>query len=290
LEENSRFLKLFNRDADLAWRMFLEQYSQMMLRYIRSRIRHYDDIMQVYISICEKLSANNYRVMKQFQGRRKSKLSTWLVIVIRSHCADWYRTRMGRKRYFRRLKKMTPIYRLAFRYFYWESMRFCEIVEQLKTAHGARGVSHRDISGILAAVNKEIGPQNIWRSVVSNRAGINHPARFDEDILPREKSGEDDLPCCISESEGKYLIGETTAIFESVLSFLNREEKQMLRLFFWENKTAKNIAGILDLDNEFVAYQKRDGILKRIKRSFEKLGFRFSDFSAVIEKMNIKID
>jgi DNA-directed RNA polymerase specialized sigma24 family protein len=197
---------------------------------------------------------------------------------------------MGRKRYFRRLKKMDPLYRLVFRYFYWENMRFCEIAEQLKTIYGARHVSHRDISGILARVNKEIGPQNIWRSILSNRTGMNHPARFDEDILPRRTCGEEALPGFKSEADIKYLAGETTALFENMLNFLNREEKRMLRLFFWENRTAKNIAGLLDLDNEFVAYQKRDGILKRMKKGLEKLGLGFSDFSSVMDKMNIRID
>jgi len=289
VEENSRFMQLFSRDGDQAWRNFLDQYSSMILRCIHARIRQYDDVMQVYISICEKLSAHNYRVMKQFQGRRKSKLSTWLVVIIRSHCADWYRTRMGRKRYFRSLQKLPSIHRLAYKYYYWENLNAGEIEEKLKAISTGKFIGHKDISRILASVNRALGSQNIWRSSVSNRFGLIHPARFDEEILSHGHPGAEKRLCAMSSTERNCLIRESAAAMENILSFLNRDEKLMLRLFYWENKTAKSIASILNFDNEFMAYQRREGLLKRIKKSLEKLGLSFSDFSSIIHKIKIKI-
>lgn len=288
LKEDKELVALFKRNRELAWEIFLERYSDMMLKYISSRIRHRDDIMQVYASVCDKLSANNFRVIKQYQGRRNSRLSTWLVAVLNSHCADWYRNRMGRRRYFQCLQKMASLLRLVYRYYYWDRMPYGQIAEQCKCAHLLEEMTPADISSLVAKLNRTMGSKNIWKSTVAPRLWLNQPVRFEEHLLTFEEGGRDVLSGQVPDADRHFLLREVTGILKKAFNGLSAEEREMLQLLYWENRTARNIARHMKFENEFMVYQKRDGILKRIKKWFQNLGLTFSDFSPVMELMDLQ--
>jgi RNA polymerase sigma factor (sigma-70 family) len=90
-----------NDDADavdLAWRAFVAEHTRLLLHVARSVLVTHDSAMDGYTFALEQLRANDFRRLREFAAEPQSKLSTWLVVVVRRICLDLYRQRYGRNR------------------------------------------------------------------------------------------------------------------------------------------------------------------------------------------------
>ena len=84
------------RQVDAAWRGFVADHTRLLLHVSRSVFKTHDEAMDAYAFILEQLSANDYRRLREFASDPRSRLSTWLVVVSRRLCLDFYRRRYGR--------------------------------------------------------------------------------------------------------------------------------------------------------------------------------------------------
>lgn len=59
-----------------------------------------DDTMDVFSSVCEALSANDFSKLRAYSAQlgTRASVATWLVAVVRNSTIDWLRHRDGRKR------------------------------------------------------------------------------------------------------------------------------------------------------------------------------------------------
>lgn len=85
-------------DADAAWRAFVADNTRLLLHVARSLSNGHDDAMDGYTFALEQLRADDFRRLREFAADPRSKLSTWLVVVVRRLCLDLYRRRYGRDR------------------------------------------------------------------------------------------------------------------------------------------------------------------------------------------------
>lgn len=83
---------------DRAWAAFVERYSRILLHSVHSHSRDYDDAMDRYAFVLEELQKQEFTRLRRFAGDGRSSLSTWLVVVARRLCDDYYRSRYGRLR------------------------------------------------------------------------------------------------------------------------------------------------------------------------------------------------
>ena len=95
---------LFNDNdlSEIAWEEFLKRYSKLILKVCWKFEKDYDKVMQQYLFTCEKLAENNYSLLKKFNSdfnEKSPKFTTWLVVVARNICIDYYRIQHGRKRF-----------------------------------------------------------------------------------------------------------------------------------------------------------------------------------------------
>jgi RNA polymerase sigma factor (sigma-70 family) len=88
----------------MSWQTFVIKYSNYIYKAIVKYIDDYDEKMNVYLEVLEKLKKNQFEKLKNFRFR--SRLSTWLTVVTRNITIDYLRSTYGRDF---RLKQITTL-------------------------------------------------------------------------------------------------------------------------------------------------------------------------------------
>lgn len=120
---------LLRTDPQAGWRAFIDQYTPLLVGLIRrAGIDDRDETMEVYILICERLSANGFERLKSQEAGRGS-LGGWLAVVTRNAAVDWIRSRKGRRRLFHAVRDLSPFDQRVFELYYWDERTPSEIAE-----------------------------------------------------------------------------------------------------------------------------------------------------------------
>ena len=83
---------------DEAWGAFVQHHSRLLLHVARSFGGDHDAVMDRYAFILERLRCDDCRRLRSWAAERRSKLTTWLVIVAQRLSLDQNRERYGRPR------------------------------------------------------------------------------------------------------------------------------------------------------------------------------------------------
>lgn len=83
---------------EAAWDAFVASHSRLLLHTARSLNHDHDAAMDGYAYVLEALRSDDYRRLRAYTADGRSKFSTWLVVVARRLCLDFYRSRYGRAR------------------------------------------------------------------------------------------------------------------------------------------------------------------------------------------------
>ena len=92
--------KLNAGDSQAAWDLFHERYRRLILATIRRLVTDHDDVMDLFSTVCQGLSANDFARLRRYSDKSSTRASaaTWLVAVVRNLTVDWLRQRDGRRR------------------------------------------------------------------------------------------------------------------------------------------------------------------------------------------------
>ena len=83
------------RRAD-AWAAFVREFSRVIHLAARKGARGYDDTMDRYTFILDRLRADDFARLRKFEGDGRSRFTTWLVVVASRLGVDFHRSRYGR--------------------------------------------------------------------------------------------------------------------------------------------------------------------------------------------------
>ena len=81
-----------------AWTALIRDYSPLLLHAARSLGGNHDVVMDRYAFILASLRQDEFRRLRAYAADRRTKLSTWLIVVSTRLCLDEYRCRYGRNR------------------------------------------------------------------------------------------------------------------------------------------------------------------------------------------------
>lgn len=84
--------------CEAAWTSFVERHSRLLLHTARSFGVDYDDGMDRYEFILSELRRDDFNRLRHYAVRGRSEFTTWLVVVGRRLCSDFFRRRYGRDR------------------------------------------------------------------------------------------------------------------------------------------------------------------------------------------------
>jgi RNA polymerase sigma factor (sigma-70 family) len=79
-----------------AWKNFLESHSRLLCHVTRTAVRGYDEAMDRYAYVLERLRANDFRRLRTYTPRSGAQFSSWLGVVAGRMCVDFCRERYGR--------------------------------------------------------------------------------------------------------------------------------------------------------------------------------------------------
>jgi RNA polymerase sigma factor (sigma-70 family) len=85
--------------AQAAWDSFITRYRPLIVATIRRLVSDDDDAMDVFATVCEVLSADDFARLRRYCERGASSGATsWVVAVVRNVAIDWLRRERGRPR------------------------------------------------------------------------------------------------------------------------------------------------------------------------------------------------
>jgi RNA polymerase sigma factor (sigma-70 family) len=82
--------------ADAAWEAFVGAYSSLLLQVARSTTASHDAAMDAYAFVLEQLREHDCHRLRVYEAHDSARFSTWLLVVARRLCVDFYRRRYGR--------------------------------------------------------------------------------------------------------------------------------------------------------------------------------------------------
>jgi DNA-directed RNA polymerase specialized sigma24 family protein len=226
-----------DEDSSAAWEEFLGRYSKLILKVCWKYEHDRDTVMQRYLYVCEKLAADNFSLLKKYDSGlgASSGFASWLIVVVRRFCIDFYRERNGRPRYPAAVSRLSKEDKLFFSLYYWKGLSLGEIEEHMYSAGSpaaeSAGERLRRINSLLVRT-----PQRKPR--------IQFVAFNEEIHVPENDDGTGE---------------EYYAELERMMSELPSREKIVVRLRFWEGLTAREIAQIMGI----TPYNKVYSILEK---------------------------
>jgi DNA-directed RNA polymerase specialized sigma24 family protein len=212
---------LSGKDTERAWETFLNRFSNLILKIIWQSERDYDEVMESYLFVCRKLAEGGFARLRRFteRGGNAPLFTTWLAAVTHNLCIDAHRARHGRRQFPRAITRLTDLDRKIFRLYYWKG---CS-VEEIQTRSGQFGTTPEGVSDSIARIERTIAA-----SPVSTGSRVVF-VPFDENETGVSASDETDL----RELEGWL---------HRWISTLSSQDQMILRLRFWEDMTAPEIA------------------------------------------------
>lgn len=85
-------------ERDAAWDAFLTLHSRLLLHVARKVMPASESAMDAYANLLERLRRDDCRTLAGYSPDGRSRFTTWLVVVARRMCVDFYRQRYGRPR------------------------------------------------------------------------------------------------------------------------------------------------------------------------------------------------
>ncbi len=253
LSDTSLLSKLLSggKQAAFAWEEFLRRYSGLILKLIWEFERDRDEAMEKYLFVCTKLAENEFARLSKFKtkyGTNPPKFSTWLATVVHNLCIDAYRKTHPRRRYPKTLTRMTPLYRRVFELYYWRGMSPEEVQALIDGSGGSNGET---VGEIIERIERSL----TQRHEEFRRASV--PPVFIA-VDPSNLSGD------VADSSHTY--DAFIDRLEFWMSELTDEERLVLRLRFWEDMSAPEIAEALRITPQFRVYDIVNRALAHLRK------------------------
>ena len=256
---------LIRTDPHAGWRAFIDQYTPLIVGLIRrTGVTDRDETMEVYVLICERLSARGFERLKS-QDAARGSIGGWLAVLTRHAAVDWIRSRKGRRRLFQAVRDLSPFDQRAFEMYYWDDRTPSEIAEIQRT----------DLSTVLDALERV-------QSVLSDRhrAELLSLAVRSKQPLPLE---ETDAAERIADTglnpEMSAHVAQLNSNFESALRSLPAEDAAIVRLKYVEGLTNADIERAIGTKG--VTTGRLQNILTRLRSALQSVGIDARDIAMV---------
>lgn len=252
-------LPLQQGQADAAWDQFLSRYRRLIFASIRHYTRDYDDGMDLFSHVCDKLRADE---MGRLRTRAEdpapgAQFSTWLVVVIRHLVVDWFRHRDGRHRLSQLAQALTPRQRRIFELVFLDRRSHVETYELLCMDEPG-GITFRQFLAEL---------REAYRALSRGRRG---QLLREFGTPPPPGPAENDPPSPVEAAERHDRL-------RLALDTLAPEDRLAVQLYVLDELPAERVAGMLGLANAKAVYNRVYRVLAELRTKLEHAGIRHGD-------------
>jgi RNA polymerase sigma factor (sigma-70 family) len=253
---------LNSRDPEEAWRLFLAEHSASILQVVRYVEHDSDLVPDCFQFVCERLSADSFRRLKQFRRKGPAAFTTWLRAVVRNLCLDWRRQRFGRHRLFKSISRLSGFDQEVFRYMYERRLSHEEAFQSLRSSfpevtHGRLAESEQRIERCLTPSQRRLLEE---RRVRQDR----HASSPVDETVARQNVA-DPAP----NPEVQVLLEERAQSLRSAIARLPPREQLMIRLRFEQELTLDQIGRLLELGNAQRVERQLKSVLSKLREALE---------------------
>lgn len=262
---DSELLVLFQSNPTQAWRLFIDRYADRMFSLIRSLGFDYDQAMDRFAFVCEKLCEKDFRRLKaiKFAGSR-GDLTPWVRQVVKRLCINWAWSQDGRKRLLKPIANLGPFEQRVFELYFWQGLTPSRIDERLRQEHFP-DLETTSVFDALEQILSQISEKKLWR-LVSNLARSRGSISLDE---PDDESGI--LPDALAaepDPETELIQREQDQVLQRALQHLPAQTVLMLQFRYEHALSPADIAELMRLDERFVRRTLND-CLKTLRKIIE---------------------
>ena len=245
-----------------AWVEFLGTYSPVLYQTARASTSSEDDAADCYLHICERLARDGFRRLLKFKPQGKAAFTTWLRVVARNICLDWYRSQYGRVRPFKSLQCLSPLEIEIY------NQRFVRGVSQEETLQRLEyqfpGVSLADLSTIEEQLQTSMTSRQRWILGTRIRPEFSSPV-----AVAGEEDDSDavDVPDPGPSQEQRYVEQERQSRLETSVAELPTQERLLVQLRFEQDLSLEEIARVCGFNDAQQVHRRLAAILKKLRTS-----------------------
>jgi RNA polymerase sigma factor (sigma-70 family) len=258
--DDTTLLKLFRQDSFAAWRVFCEKYSDFIYTILRRAGFDYDEAMERFVYVFEKLCEQDFRRFKTIKyAGNEGDLTPWLRQVVKNLCVNWAWSADGRKRLFGFVAEMPPREQRVFQLYFWQGQTPTEIYENLRLEHD-KTVELADVFDALEAIFARLSEKKRW-NLMSNLNRMRKTLSFDgegedgnffiEPIDENSLNAEEHL-------QKKEVFAELKSAFET----LSAREKLVVQFRYEETMSLGEIAKMLGWEERETTNLHKSAIYK----------------------------
>jgi DNA-directed RNA polymerase specialized sigma24 family protein len=247
---------LLRSEPARGWRSFVDQYTPLILGLIRrAGVHDRDEMMEVYVLLCEQLSARNFERLTT-QSVARGSLGGWLAVVARHAVVDWVRSQKGRRRLFQAVQELPAFERRIFELYYWDERAPGEIAEALAVETGG----DPDIARVFAALDAINGvlTERHRGELLAMAARGRTPAPLEEEIADR-------VPDRSPGVESSLRAREIASALDTALARLPAEDAAIVRLKYVEGLSTPDVERALGIRG--VTRARLDRILATLRQA-----------------------
>lgn len=241
-------MSLFHSEPLHAWEIFIDKYADTIFKTLQHSGFDYDQAMERFVYVCEKLCEQNFRRLKTIQYAGNSgEITPWLRQVVKRLSINWAWSQEGRDRLFTSISKLTKQEQRIFELYFRGGLFPNEIHERLLQEH--QQLELADVFESLENLFAHLSENKLWKLLSQLNRARQTLSLDDEDEetgLKIEPIDEHDNP------EDILIRKEENERFEKSLESLSVKEKLVLEFRYEETMSVKEIAEMLKLEEREV--------------------------------------
>ena len=229
---------LFHRDPELAWRIFIEKYADVIFATLQRLGFDYDEAMDRFVYICEKLCEQDFRRLKSIRHAGSfGDLTPWVRTVAQNLSVNWLWSVEGRKRRLKPITRLPLQDQRVFEMYFWKGLSPSQVTEQLRLEH--QDIQLASVLDSLERIFSVLSQKKLWR-LMGNLARARREISLDE-INPETGMNLDPKDPSMNPEES-VLEKEATAKMSQALKELSVRERLAVQMRYedglelWEIK------------------------------------------------------
>jgi RNA polymerase sigma factor (sigma-70 family) len=256
--------ELRSAHAPMAWKLFLEEFSPVLYQVAQLYSNTEDDASDCFLYICEQLARNGFRRLLKFKPDGNASFITWLRVVARNLCFDWYRHQNGRPRTFSVVQRRSSLEADVYRCRFERGMSESETIERLRMNYPGLNLGEvveieRQIQHTLTSRQRWILATRWQRATDGNVSVLN----ADEEDLPFEVADPRfDQEHALSEKQQHLQLQKHVAR-------LSPGERLILQLRFEGGLSLEQIARLAHLGDAQRVHRRLSAVLKKLRAAIQ---------------------
>ena len=258
---------------EASWATFLQRWTPLLLnvgwRFARgsratgsratgsratgSRATDHDQVLDLYLHVCENLAANDCRRLRSFQHGGTGEFAGWLSAVARNLCIDRLRQQRGRRRLPRAIAGLDVVERELFQAIVFDGHGSTEAMERLRAQRPDLATSRLVLA--LERIQSSVSPRQLSELATTARGAA--------DASPLDDLAQ--IPDGRADAETELLEREQRDQVRAAVASLDPDDRLLLRLRFEQGLTLAQAGTVLGLKDHRKTHERLTKILDKLR-------------------------